>query len=285
MDSTKVPWGDRTEPFVHYCDPDEIAAFALAINDDNPMYQDGTAVPPTYAVVPVFRAFTSLPPIPPEAVTGGRGAGHGEHELFIRKPIAPRMSLHTTADRFSAVVSKAGMNVFARLMSVDDDGDLVLEQYWSSMNVGETTGGNQGPTLPDHTFPEEARSSLVGTMTLTTTRDQTFRYAGASGDRATIHVNDASAAQMGQRGKFLQGALSLGLTSRALVQLGADGDPRRVRRVAVRFSSYVFPCQDIEVSLYDLGETAEGLHGYAFETISEGRTVLRHGRVEVAPAG
>jgi acyl dehydratase len=193
------------------------------------------------------------------------------------------MLLHTTADRYAVVVSKGGMNVFNRLMSVDDDGEPVLEQYWSTMNVGETTGGSQGPTMPDHTFPEEARSSLVGTMTLTTTRDQTFRYAGASGDRATIHVNDHLAARMGQPSKFLQGALTLGLTSRALVALAAEGDPRRVRRVAVRFSSYTFPCQDIEVSLYDAGPTAEGLHGYAFEAVSGGRTVLRHGRVEVGP--
>lgn len=38
-----VPSGVKKRPR-----PLEIAAFALAINDDNPLYRDGRAVPPTY---------------------------------------------------------------------------------------------------------------------------------------------------------------------------------------------------------------------------------------------
>jgi acyl dehydratase len=283
MNSAKVPLGKQVGPFTNYCDPDEIAAFALAINDDNPMYQDGRAVPPTYAVVPVFQAFQNVEPLPPESMVGGRPGGHGEHELVIHRPITPKMVLHTTADRYSVVVSAAGMNVFKRLLSVDDHGELVLEQYWGSINVGKAAGESQGPPMPDHTFSaeDEARSRLVGTMSLATTRDQTFRYAGASGDRSIIHVSDHAATSMGQSRKFLQGALSLGIASRALVAFAADGDPRRIRRVAVRFSSYAFPGSALEVAVYDVGPTTEGRHAYAFEVTSDGRTVLRHGRVEV----
>ena len=283
MDSTKVPFGEKLGPFANYCDADEIAAFALAINDDNPLYQQGLAVPPTYAVVPVFEAFRSVPQPPAAAMEGGRGGGHGEHELIIHKPITPGMVLHTTADRYAAVVSKAGMNVFNRLISVDDAGETVLEQYWSSIALGPITGGSQGGEMRDHTFPEAARERLVGSMTVTSTRDQTFRYAGASGDRAIIHVSDQAATGMGQSGKFLQGACTLGIASRALVALTADGDPRRIRRVAVRFSGYVFPQRDIEVVVYEIGSADDGRTSYAFEAISEGRVVLRHGRIEVDP--
>jgi acyl dehydratase len=284
MDTSKVPLGEPSGPFLNYCDPGEIAAFALAINDDNPLYRDGRAVPPTYPVVPVFEAMRSLGQLPPEAMAGGRGGGHGEHDLYIRRPITPGMALHTTADRYAVVVSKAGMNVFTRLMSVDDDGQLVIEQYWSSIMVGEATGGNQGPDMPDHTFPEAARSRKVGTMSLPTTDDQTFRYAGASGDRSTIHVSDQAAIQSGRPRKFNQGALSLGIASRALVALAAGGDPSRITRVAVRFSRYAYPGDDIHVSVYDAGSTAEGQHAYAFETASLGNTVLKNGWVEVTPA-
>ncbi|HJY01120.1 MAG TPA: MaoC/PaaZ C-terminal domain-containing protein, partial [Streptosporangiaceae bacterium] len=284
MDSSKVPLGEPSGPFLNYCDPGEIAAFALAINDDNPLYRDGRAVPPTYPVVPVFEAMRSLGQLPPEAMAGGRGGGHGEHDLYIRRPITPGMALHTTADRYAVVVSKAGMNVFTRLMSVDDDGQLVIEQYWSSIMVGEATGGNQGPDMPDHTFLEAARSRKVGTMSLPTTDDQTFRYAGASGDRSTIHVSDQAAIQSGRPRKFNQGALSLGIASRALVALAAGGDPSRITRVAVRFSRSAYPGDDIDVSVYDAGSTAEGQHAYAFETASLGNTVLKNGWVEVTPA-
>jgi acyl dehydratase len=283
MDSTKVPLGEKLGPFANYCDADEIAAFALAINDDNPLYQDGLAVPPTYAVVPVFEAFRSVPQPPADAMASGRGGGHGEHELIIHKPITPGTVLHTTADRYSVVVSKAGMNIFIRLISVDDAGETVLEQYWSSIALGPVTGGTQGGPMLDHTFPEDARGRLVGAMTVAATRDQTFRYAGASGDRAIIHVSEQAAVGMGQPGKFLQGACTLGLASRALVALAAGGDPRRIRRVAVRFSGYVFPQKDIEVSVYEVGTTTDGRTAYAFEGISEGRVVLRHGRIEIDP--
>ncbi len=284
MDSTKVPLGNKVGPTSNYCDADEIAAFALAINDPNPKYQDGSAVPPTYAVVPVFDVFRSAFNLPAEALENARSGGHGEHELFIRKPITPGMMLHTTADIYSVVTSKAGMNIFTRLLSVDDAGETVLEQYWSTIMTGPVEGGNQGPVMPDHTFPEEARDKLVGQMTIQTTRDQTFRYAGGSGDRAIIHVSDQAAQAMGQRGKFLQGAMSLGLASRALVEFAAGGDPARIKRLAVRFAGYTFPQSDIEVFVYDAGPTDDGNHAYVFEAVSEGRTTLRHGRVEVAPA-
>jgi len=284
MDTSKVPLGEPSGPFLNYADPGEIAAFALAINDDNPLYRDGRAVPPTYPVVPVFQAMRSLGQLPQEATKGGRGGGHGEHDLYIRRAITPGMALHTTADRYAVVVSKAGMNVFTRLLSVDDDGQLVIEQYWSSIMVGEATGGNQGPDLPDHTFPEEARSRQVGTMSVPTTHDQTFRYAGASGDRSSIHVSDQAAIQSGRPRKFNQGALSLGIASRALVALAAGGDPNRITRVAVRFSRYAYPGDDIDVSVYDVGPTADGQHAYAFEVASAGNTVLKNGLVEVTPA-
>jgi hypothetical protein len=35
MGTSKVPLGEPSGPFLNYCDPGEIAAFALAINDDS----------------------------------------------------------------------------------------------------------------------------------------------------------------------------------------------------------------------------------------------------------
>src|SRR4029077_13990184 len=98
-----------------------------------------------------------------------------------------------------------------------------------------------------------ARERLVGTVSLPTTRDQTFRYAGASGDRAAMHVDDEVARSFGFPRKFNQGLCTLAVTSRGLIDLAAGGDPRRVRRIAVRFSAPVFPGNAIELSVYDAG--------------------------------
>jgi acyl dehydratase len=89
---------------------------------------------------------------------------------------------------------------------------------------------------------------------------------------------------MGFPRKFNQGLCTLGVASKALVDLAAGGDPRRIRRVAVRFTSPTFPGDDIEVAVYDNGTTDEGLRSFAYEATSAGSSVLRHGRVEVEPA-
>jgi len=280
MDSSLIPIGQPSDPFIAYCDADEIFAFALAINDHNPLYLSGEATPPTYAVVPAFTAFRGLE-VPPAATAGARGGVHGTHDLYIHEPIRPGMHLHTTAEHCSVVVSKAGMNIVVRLASRDDDGHPVIEQFWSSLMRGETTGGDQGTPLADHTFPESAREHPVGTMSLPTTRDQSFRYAGASGDRSIMHVNDEVAQRLGFPRKFHQGLCTLGISSRGLVELAAGGDPRRIRRIAVRFAAPTFPGDNIEVAVYEAGRTEQGRRSYAFEATSAGATVLRHGRVEV----
>lgn len=248
MDTTQVPLGPPTEPQTTTCDADEIYAFALAINDENPLYLDGAAVPPTYAVVPVFDTYMGVmqSPMPPAATEGIRGGVHAEHDLYLRAPIVPGMRLHTVAERYSVRAAKPGMNLAIRLLSHDDAGNLVIEQYWSTMYLGEVTGGDHGPAPAGHTFPDSARDRPLGDVTLPTTRDQTFRYAGASGDRSVIHVSDPAAQQAGFPRKFNQGLCTLGIASKALVDRAAGGDPRRARRIAVRFASPTFPGDEVE---------------------------------------
>jgi acyl dehydratase len=117
-------------------------------------------------------------------------------------------------------------------------------------------GEARGPSAPDHTFSEAARSRPVGRVTLPTTPDQTFRYAGASGDRSPLHVSDEAARQSGFPRKFNQGLLTLGLVAKGLVELAAAGEPDRVAPVATRFAAPAFPGGPIELAVYDAGDGA-----------------------------
>ncbi len=112
-----------------------------------------------------------------------------------------------------------------------------------------------GPDVADHTFPEDARSEPFGTYEFAVAADQSFRYAGASGDRSPMHIDDEAAQRAGFPSKFLQGLCTFAMTSGAVVKLGADGDIARLRRLATRFSSPVFPHNDLTVELYDAGTT------------------------------
>jgi acyl dehydratase len=282
MDSTKVPLGVRSVVHDKYLDADNIVAYALASNDDNPLYLSGEAVPPLFAVVVAWNAFMGVAPLPPEAVEGAFGGVHGEHDLSIRKPMVPGSWLHTVSERSGVICSRAGMNVFVKLVTTDDDGDVVLEQYWSSLMRGEVTGGDQGSPPPAHPLPEGGRRDLVGTVSLPTTRDQTFRYAGASGDRSPMHVDDDVARSLSYPRKFNQGLCTLAVASRGLIDLAAAGDPRRIRRIATRFSAVVHPGNAIDLSVHETDGSADGSRIFTFEATSDEKVVLRQGLVEVA---
>ena len=117
----------------------------------------------------------------------------------------------------------------------------VVEHFWTTIYIGGTIPAGLGPDLADHTFPESAHANLVGSHVFTVSGDQTFRYTGASTDHAVIHIDDEAARRAGFPSKFLQGLCTFAMCSGAVVKVGADGDPDRLRRLACRFSSPVFP--------------------------------------------
>lgn len=79
---------------------------------------------------------------------------------------------------------------------------------------------------------------------VTFTREQIARYAEASGDRNPIHLDDAFARSVGLPGVIAHGMLQMGLLANLAVE-AAGGDPRRVRRLAVRFAGMVLPGDEI----------------------------------------
>jgi acyl dehydratase len=281
MDSGDVALGVVAGPVASYVDPDEVYAFALAINDDNPRYLDGSAVPPTYAMTASLPVVHALPEHPRSLLDVARAVVHGEHEIVIHEPLTPGTRVHTTAVRAGAVPTKAGMVVVQRVSAVDDAGGLLIEQQWVTMLIGAARGEARGAPAPDHAVPRDARKRLVGRVTLPTTRDQTFRYAGASGDRNPMHVNDDVARQRGFPRKISQGLGTLGIATRGLIELAADGDPGRVTRIAVRFSAPAYPGDAVEVEVHELGEPHGGVREYTFEARAGDATVLSHGHLDV----
>lgn len=79
-----------------------------------------------------------------------------------------------------------------------------------------------------------AVGQVVGTRTVTLTRADLVRYAGASGDRNPIHWNERFATEVGLPGVIAHGMLTMGVA----VNLVADwaGDPGAVVDYGVRFT-------------------------------------------------
>ena len=274
--------GTTYEPLTSVIDGDRARAYAAATNDDNPAYTAGKVAPPVFGVVPTWGAFGQAvgDVVPPEAAMF---IVHGEQDMHFHQPLVPGAEITTVSESFSIRVGSSGTRYTVKVSSSDTaTGEPVLTQYVTLFIRGMSDGESGGPDKPGHDFPEAARSSRVDTYVVHVDDDQTYRYCDASGDMMPIHVDDDFAKSVGLPGIIAHGLCTMAMCSQAVIATTADGDPTRLRRLAVRFASNVFPGNDVEVAVYDTGTTEDGAAVYAFEATSQGAVVIKNGRADVA---
>jgi len=266
-------------------DEDAAIAYALATNEPNDAYLRGEAVPPLYTVALVIPACWEAQRrgTDPGAIRGALGGVHGEHSVLLSNPVRPGMELQWRATTHSARQTPGGALVTQRILVSDLQGAPLVEHLWSSFHIRGNIDKGLGPDLADHTFPAEARDRAIGAHTFDVAGDQTFRYAGVSTDHVPHSIDDEAARLEGYPGKILQGLCTFAMCSGAVVRIGADGDPDRLRSLAGRFSSPAFPRQQLVVDVYDAGRTEDGGRVLAFEATQNGVTVMKHGRAELSP--
>ncbi len=260
-------------------DKDRSVAYALATNDLNPLYLSGQFAPPVFGVVPTWEALTLAMEdlVPREALLM---VVHGEQDMYFQQPIVPGKSLRTRAQPYCYRVGGSGTRATIKVTSYDGKDDtVVLEQYVTLFIRGMTDGYNGGPEAPSHEFPEGARSKLVGSGVMHVDVDQTFRYRDASGDNMPIHLDDAVAKSVGLPGIIAHGLCIMAMTSNTILEVLTNGDPTRLKRLAVRFAKPVFPGNDLITNIYDAGMDSS-THSWAFEALSRGDLVISNGRAE-----
>jgi len=266
-------------------DGDAVIAFALATNDPNERYLRGEAVPPLYTSTFILQANSDAQRewVDADQIKGARGSVHGAHDVHFCAPVRPGMAVRWDTTPYGVRQTPGGVQVTLRIVVSDLEGTPLVEHYWSGFHIGATLEDDLGAVPPDHTFPPGARARRIGAQTVPVDLDQGFRYAGVSGDHIGHAIDDEAARREGFPSKILQGLCTFGLCSGAVVNVGANGDPDRLRRLAGRFSAPAFPRRDIVVDLYDAGRSADGGRVLAFEATQNGVTVIKHGRAELLP--
>jgi acyl dehydratase len=263
-------------------DADRARRYAEATNDDNPVYAEGKVAPPVFGVVPTWEclAMVVADVIPAEAAMF---LVHGEQDMHFHQPLVPGRRITSQASPYSIRVGSSGTRLTIRVQSDDaETGEPVLEQYVTLFIRGLSDGESAGPDKPGHEFPEEARGHRVGEMSIHVDDDQTFRYRDASGDNMPIHLDEEFARSVGLPGIIAHGLCTMAMCSQAVIKTVADGDPTRLRRLAVRFAANVFPGNDVICTIHDAGTTADGRRAYAFEATSQDDVVIKHGRAELS---
>jgi acyl dehydratase len=105
------------------------------------------------------------------------------------------------------------------------------------------------------------------------------RYAGASGDFNPIHIDPEFAKQVGLPGNILHGLYTMAQVARASVA-AAEGDPRRLKRLAVQFRGMGFPEQEITVT-GAIKEEREGRVVIETEAEQGGQRIIRNAEAEL----
>lgn len=283
FDLTRV--GYWTDDSIFEVTEEQTKAYAAATNDTEPSHLDGSAVPVVFAVVPplvgvLTKAVRSV------AVSEREGYDtrslHGEQDLFIERPIRPRSRLRSRAVTVGVHPKSSGTVVIARTETRDDSGRLLNYQYFTNFirgvrcaeSVGEFAPTRELPVRPDRDYP-------LARGTVHVDKDQSYRYAEASGDHGTYHVNEEAARSAGFPGLILHGLCTMAFAARVVAEAVCRGESDRIRRFAVRFAKPVHLDQDLMVNVWSAGQVGD-LSVYSFEMTDEtGDPVIKLGLAHV----
>jgi acyl dehydratase len=265
---------------------ERIAAYAAATNDPIPAHRAGDVAPPVFAIVPVFTTMltSGAEAIPAELMTR---VLHSGQDIRFYRPIRP-------GDRLvgrGKMIGYEGLRKGSRaqkgsraVMLVEcrtERGELVTEQYVTTLVLGFNAGDAVGELSPPHTLDDSLRSHApAATIAQHVDADQTFRYAEASGDPMPIHLDDDVARDAGLPGIIAHGLCTMAFTSWAVLGEVAGSDVSRLQRFAVRFSKMVLPGDDLETRVW-VTSRENGVSSYGFETVRGEDLVITDGLAEV----
>jgi acyl dehydratase len=258
--------------------------YARACNDDNPRYFDpaapgGIVAPPMFGVAVTWMSVVGAVGDP------GLGADllrllHAEQDMEFIAPLRPGDEI-TTVARIASIEARPGGEAMTLELNARDRADApVLRTLFgilirAARRDRAAAGRTERPVSPP--------SAPMLSVEQTVDRDQTFRYAEASGDRNPIHVDENVAKMAGLPGIVVHGLCTMAFASKVMIDGLCGGDPVRLKRLRVQFSRPVFPGQSITTKVW-AGDERAGRRVYAFETYNpEGMAVIRGGIAEIAP--
>jgi acyl dehydratase len=250
--------GARGEPGERSWNSKDAILYALGVGcgvDDLPFTTENTQgvdqqVLPTMGVV--------LP-------VGGRGAWnelgdvnwtmlvHGEQAIRLYQPIPVEGTCRSQTTVTGIYDKGSGAVVVTETESVDaKTGDPLFTTRSAAFIRGEGGwGGDRGPSASERPMAPEREPDHV--VKYQTGRDQALIYR-LSGDRNPLHSDPAFAHAAGFDTPILHGLCTYGFTGRALLHTLCGSDPSRFKSMEGRFSSPVFPGDELTVLMWLTGD-------------------------------
>jgi acyl dehydratase len=277
FDLSRLGWSRDSEEF--RVNTTRLAAFAQAINDENPDHLAGRLAPPVFAHIPVMQSMVEvLGRVTPDFPV------HGEHDFHLLQPIEPGQRLFSRSTCQGILQTGAGVAIIIKSETKAEAGNPVNAQYTTAFVHKAKIEKSRGEAGPEKPTGEHAGQPLAE-VTHRVDDDQTWRYADAARDYSPYALDAASAKAKGFPAPIMHGMCTISFAGRAIIERALEGKSRRLKRLGGRFSHPVFmvPGQSLVTRLWQ-GPARDGRRTILFETSNaEGRTVIKNGFAEVLP--
>lgn len=258
--------------------------YARACNDANPRYFDsappgGIVAPPMFGVAATWMSVVGTVGDPVLGADLLRLL-HAEQDMEFIAPLRPGDEI-TTVAKVASIEARPGGEAMTLELNARNRADAPVLRTLFGILIRATRRDRAAAGRAER--PVSPPGAPMLTVEQTIDRDQTFRYAEASGDRNPIHVDENVAKMAGLPGIVVHGLCTMAFASKVMIDGLCGGDPVQLKRLRVQFSRPVFPGQSITTRVWASGERA-GRRAYAFETYNpEGMAVIRGGIAEIAP--
>lgn len=275
----KAAIGKVYPPFESNIEQHETIYYAIATNDPNPWYLDGTReggiiAPPMYAVK--YGGGTIAHVAFDKEIGEGFFAFlvHGEQDIEWMKAVKPGQKVKTEGKIANIEDKGTGeLLVIESNTTLVSTGELVCRQYFNFF----VRGYGKLEKKPKPPEPPEDKSKEAFTVKEKVLIGQTFLYAEPSGDHNPIHISNDFAKKVGLGGIILQGLCTMAFCHKAVVMNACGGNPLKVKRLFVRFSKPVRPGDELTIKGYWQGDKAILVEA----TNPAGEFVVKGGKAEL----
>lgn len=254
--------------------------FARAVNDHNPWYLEtegsqGVIAPPMFGIVPAMRIMR-LAELDGRFHLDENRMLHGEQDMHFVSPIRSGDVLITSGWISGIQERSTGSTLDMQIRTDTLEGQERVRQRLTLFIKGETEGSAHGPAETEADL--ENGQELLDRVSMEVAQDQTYRYARASfTEGIRVHEDEEYAQTLGYRTMFLQGQCTMAFAAKAIVDSVADGDPRLLRRLEVRFASQVYPGDVVTTEIF----RTDSSRRYVFRSLNRGGSVvLKNGAAE-----